>query len=372
MYILGLCDNASVLEALGLIKTIINIVRIAVPVILIVSLSLDFVGAIKVGDDDLLKKATSSGIKKIIAALIIFLVPTFVNIIVNVSNPDNDFSKCLGLSNNVSSVYSTQIESLIASARNNNDIASYSKALELLGKIEDENKRNSYKSELDSIYRSIVSNTSNKYTRSTYPYSATAGSGSSGSGSGSSSNPGNVSGKYLSPTEKAWSKRSQNNTYCTYARTTSSIIHDASVPEGTEIFAPFSGNVRFVQNLCKIGGTSYYWSYGNKVELTGDNGEGAIFGHFSKYYLNGYVVSGITASDCNKVSGGDCSGSQGCRNLGGTYSENVVGSMHVNAGDKIGYSGNTGNSSGPHLHIELKDPVNGGCVVDPWSNYFGW
>lgn len=168
MYILDLCDNPSILEAMSIIKIIIRIITIAVPVILTISLSIEYMNSIKIGTEDLLKKANSNAIKKIIAAILIFLIPTFVKVIVNMSNPDNGFAKCLNY-NSTEESYEIQIRELMNQARNNNDMAAYSKAVSMLSKIKDEGIKAEYKNELNSIYSSISSgtNSSGNYTRVT-------------------------------------------------------------------------------------------------------------------------------------------------------------------------------------------------------------
>lgn len=88
---------------------------------------------------------------------------------------------------------------------------------------------------------------------------------------------------------------------------------DWGVPVGTPILAAMAGSAIKVEDQgAKIG-------YGKHIRLQHDGGYITIYGHLSMYNV-------------------------------------MVGKM-VNAGEVIGWSGNTGNSTGPHLHFELR--ING-------------
>lgn len=90
---------------------------------------------------------------------------------------------------------------------------------------------------------------------------------------------------------------------------------DYGVPNGTQLFSPFAGTVIAQWN----GG------YGNQVKVRLDNGYEISFGHMASF----------------SVSTG----------------------QRVNPGDLLGESDSTGNSSGPHVHLEWRTP--GGKPMDP-------
>jgi murein DD-endopeptidase MepM/ murein hydrolase activator NlpD len=93
---------------------------------------------------------------------------------------------------------------------------------------------------------------------------------------------------------------------------------DIGVPLGAPIWSIAGGVV-----------TNAGWSnvgYGNYVTISHNNGAYSLYGHFSKLY--------------------------------------VWAGKSVTQGETIGASGSTGNSTGPHLHIEVKV---GGRFVDPLS-----
>ncbi|MER5476023.1 M23 family metallopeptidase [Streptomyces sp. NPDC002734] len=98
---------------------------------------------------------------------------------------------------------------------------------------------------------------------------------------------------------------------------------DFAVPTGTKVFAAHEGTV------VKAGG----WgagdgpAYGNAIVVKHDNGTYSQYAHLSKIQVN-------------------------------------VGEK-VNTGEQIALSGNTGNSSGPHLHFEIRTTANYGSAVDP-------
>jgi len=93
---------------------------------------------------------------------------------------------------------------------------------------------------------------------------------------------------------------------------------DLAVPEGTRVYSAGSGTVIFK-------GWST-WGYGYTVVIA-HGGTLSIYGH-----LNGAFVG------CGQV---------------------------VSAGQNIAVTGNSGRSSGPHLHFEIRGP--GGAPVNPWD-----
>lgn len=68
------------------INSYLLIVKILVPIILLVTGVLDFAKAIFSSSEDEMKKAQSKFIKRIIAAVVVFLVPTFVNLLLEIAN----------------------------------------------------------------------------------------------------------------------------------------------------------------------------------------------------------------------------------------------------------------------------------------------
>lgn len=74
------CDSIFTPEALELIKEVLGYFRILAPILLIVLLAVDYGSVVLSGEKDSMTKANSKAIKRVIATVCIFLVPTFVTI----------------------------------------------------------------------------------------------------------------------------------------------------------------------------------------------------------------------------------------------------------------------------------------------------
>lgn len=94
--------------------------------------------------------------------------------------------------------------------------------------------------------------------------------------------------------------------------------YDLGIPMGIPIVAAHSGVIAVTTNAAQSGG------YGNMIEIKGVTPGGQAY-----YTLYGHLAS-----------------------------FSVVPGRQVRAGDIIGFSDNTGNSSGPHLHFEYRGPSN--------------
>lgn len=73
-------------ELLDKINSYLNIIKIAIPILLIGLGILDFTKAIFSGDEDSMKKAQKTFIKRLAISILIFLTPTIVNLILQLAN----------------------------------------------------------------------------------------------------------------------------------------------------------------------------------------------------------------------------------------------------------------------------------------------
>ena len=92
--LLNLCDDFRFLKILYLFKIIIKVISIVVPILLILFLSIELVKAIVESNEAKINALKKSSIKRIIAAVVVFLVPTFVSLFLSIFN-SKDYQNCI-------------------------------------------------------------------------------------------------------------------------------------------------------------------------------------------------------------------------------------------------------------------------------------
>lgn len=130
---------------------------------------------------------------------------------------------------------------------------------------------------------------------------------------------------------------------------------DYKAGEGTALYAPANGTVEFRQSYSpKQGKLS---SYGNSIRFTSSDGKYMVIcAHLSRFNGAQPRYTSSLSYPCGQKEYPDST----------TIS---LGTRRVNQGDLIGYTGHTGNASGPHVHIEVR---HNGSAVDPVSAFKTW
>lgn len=90
------CDEQNTLFVFQIARWVILIIQIAVPFVLIIWGSIDFFKAVIAGDEKEMKQKRKPFVQRVVAALIIILLPTIVNLILKnvASNTNNKFATC--------------------------------------------------------------------------------------------------------------------------------------------------------------------------------------------------------------------------------------------------------------------------------------
>jgi len=122
--ILGICDNSNFLKIIRFAKIVIDFIKVIVPIILILSLSIEYMNAIRKDDQDLIAKANKNVIRKSLAAVLVFMIPTAIGIILRLSNPaPNTPFACLrdATMSNITTAAVNESKELLKQAKDNLD-----------------------------------------------------------------------------------------------------------------------------------------------------------------------------------------------------------------------------------------------------------
>lgn len=92
------CQSYGILKAFSVVHTLITIIKIIIPIVLIVLGSIDYGKAAIANDDKQFTNSTNTLIRRIVIAVVIFLIPTIVdaslNYFVNYEKAKGDFRDC--------------------------------------------------------------------------------------------------------------------------------------------------------------------------------------------------------------------------------------------------------------------------------------
>ena len=93
---LNICNNSNLVWIIQVARIVIRIIAIAAPFALIIFGSLDFFKAIIAGDEKEMKAKRKPFIGRLIAAIILLLMPAIVNIIMKTiaSSTNSEFGNC--------------------------------------------------------------------------------------------------------------------------------------------------------------------------------------------------------------------------------------------------------------------------------------
>jgi len=155
--ILSFCDSPEVLSVMRIINMLVMVIKIIVPIALMVSLTLNYFKAVHSNDEDALNKANKSSVPKIIAAVLIFCIPTAINIIAKMTDDNFEYSKCLSDATleGIKVAYSNRIETLLSNAEESLTFEDYNIVKNYYDKLKDKGIKEQYKDRMNTLTKMV-------------------------------------------------------------------------------------------------------------------------------------------------------------------------------------------------------------------------
>ena len=333
MYLLSFCESSGVLRLFYILKISLSIVLTILPIIVIIAFMINAFKAVVDGKSDSLKNIFIQNVKRLLAALIVFLIPSILNFVfTTLVTLDVDFASCwtnahLTGINNAADAEKQKLEEEKAASK------------EAMLEASEERKA------LDAARNEIIKQQREEYNNGGNLEGEILSSG--------------TEGKYFAPFAGNVKAPSNSSTTGGCSNRTP-VYHDIYAAIGTPVYAPYDGVAKYIQSNCN----GVLYSFGNQVRVFKDDGTYITYAHFSKYPEG--INMPITKDCANKSSSSSQCGARYCAS--GMTSTKVA-EVTVKKGQLIGYTGTTGNSLGPHLHVEIHEKGSSTCVTDPWAAF---
>jgi len=157
--ILSVCNEPEFLEIVVILKQVINIIKIGAPLVLIVMLMVDVVKAVTAGNSDNISKSMKQMPSRLLAAAMIFLVPTVIDLVLNVVDEQIDYATCITNANydTISLLYVDRADTYVAQAEASLKKVDLISARSFVNLLTDEELKESYNARLDKVEEIIKS-----------------------------------------------------------------------------------------------------------------------------------------------------------------------------------------------------------------------
>ena len=152
--ILMKCHNVDLLKAIMFAKAILNIIFIIVPIGLIIMMAIDFLKVVVAGNENEQKKSFNISLKRAISVVILFFVPTMVDLLMSLlGNLNVDWNFCYNYATkeNIEIVAVENVEKLLVATKKDLSFNNLNELKRQINNISDVETRKKYEDELKKL-----------------------------------------------------------------------------------------------------------------------------------------------------------------------------------------------------------------------------
>ena len=152
--ILSICELPEFLKVVKIVKIVITIIKIVVPILLMISAMIDLVKAVTNAE---LNKMTKPIVTKVVAAILVFMIPTLVDVIFTITMTEKTYNNCFtnATDERIRQIYIENMDALIEKAKKEETTSAIGDAKNYLVNIKDQDLKDKYQKEIDEIEKAL-------------------------------------------------------------------------------------------------------------------------------------------------------------------------------------------------------------------------